>query len=271
MTLQEADVDLLLIARKIWRYRLATLPVLALTLCGIVYALAIKEPVYEASSSYILINPPAPPTAEQIALNPDLGNINSDNPYTRFADQSVVVQVLASAMETESARKSLQSMGADERYTVEPTSGLGYSSPIVKISGLGSTPEAAIRTVRLAGSAVTRQLRQIQSAEGVNPKYMIKTYQVHAPDEAQLRASDKLRLLVGVLTLGAILLFVSVSVADGLGSLRMERATARARSGEEEDPWAGIWSELGEPPDEGGEPAAEPNGSRESPASAPHD
>ena len=42
-------MDLLLIARKIWRYKLATLPVIVLTLCGAVYAVAVKDPVYEAS------------------------------------------------------------------------------------------------------------------------------------------------------------------------------------------------------------------------------
>ena len=96
-------MDLLSIARKIWRYKLSTLPVLFLTLCGAIYVVAVKEPVYEASSSFILINPPAPPTAEEIARDPALGRINSDNPYTRFSDQSVVVEVLASSLTSPSA------------------------------------------------------------------------------------------------------------------------------------------------------------------------
>ena len=45
-------MDLLSIARKIWRYKLATLPVLLLILCGAIYVVALKEPVYEASSSF---------------------------------------------------------------------------------------------------------------------------------------------------------------------------------------------------------------------------
>ena len=94
-------MDLLLIARKIWRYKLATLPVIFLTLCGAVYAVAFKDPVYEAKSSYLLINPPAPPTAEEIARNPQLGRVNADNPYTRYADQSVVVEVLTSALNSD--------------------------------------------------------------------------------------------------------------------------------------------------------------------------
>ena len=57
-------MNLLSIARKIWRYKLATLPVVLLTLFGAAYVVAVKEPVYEASSSYVLINPPTPPTPE---------------------------------------------------------------------------------------------------------------------------------------------------------------------------------------------------------------
>jgi hypothetical protein len=46
-------VDLLSIARKIWCYKLVTLPVVVLALCGAVYVVAVKQPVYEASSSYV--------------------------------------------------------------------------------------------------------------------------------------------------------------------------------------------------------------------------
>ena len=35
-------MDLLLIARKIWRYRIATLPVIALTLLGAIYVVVLK-------------------------------------------------------------------------------------------------------------------------------------------------------------------------------------------------------------------------------------
>ena len=91
-------MDLLLISRKIWRYRIVTLPVIALTLLGAVYVIAIKAPEYKVSSSYILINPPLPPTPDEIARNPALGRINPNNPYTRFSDQSVIVSLLSSSL-----------------------------------------------------------------------------------------------------------------------------------------------------------------------------
>ena len=155
-------MDLLLIVRKVWRYKLVTLPILALIVCGAVMVLAVKAPVYEASSTYILINPPAPPTAEDIARDPTLGRINSDNPYTRFPDQSVVVQIIASTMGSESARQELMASGVNGDYEVAPTSEFGYSTPILQVVGVGPTPEVAIGTSEVVGEATVRQLDRMQ-------------------------------------------------------------------------------------------------------------
>src|SRR5262245_56574907 len=121
-------MDLLSIAQKFWRYKLLTLPVLALMLVGVVYVVALKQPVYAATSSYILNNPPAPPTAQQLASDPSLGHVDANNPYTRFSDQAVVVQVLASAMTNDSVKRALLKAGADPRYQVEPAPGFGFST-----------------------------------------------------------------------------------------------------------------------------------------------
>lgn len=216
-------MDLLAISRKIWRHRLATLPVLVLTLLGAIYVIAIKSPEYQASSSYVLINPPAPPTAEEIAADPKLGRISADNPYTRFADQSVVVDLLASKLSNESARSALEQQGADRAYTVAPSAELGFSSLIVEITGSGSTPQEAVRTADLVGAALTSELDSLQASKGVAPRYRIQTQRVVAPDNAQQRVSGKLRALVGVFAMGAILLFVVISAAEGLAALREER------------------------------------------------
>lgn len=214
---------LLQISRKIWRFRVVTLPVLALTLLGAFYVVALKEPEYEATTSYVLINPPPPPTPEQIATDPRLGRISPDNPFTRFDDQSVIVNLLASSMSNESARRALAQQGADPRYTVAPTGTFGYSSLIMEITGVGSTPESAIETAKLVGAALTRELDRMQASRGVADLYRIRTQLVVAPDHAEQRVSGKLRTLVGVFTLGAILLFMVVSAAEGLTEVRAER------------------------------------------------
>jgi hypothetical protein len=216
-------MDLLMIVRKIWRYRLVTLPVIVVTVFGGAYAYLAKESVYEASASYVLINPPDPPTDQEIARQPALGRVNADNPYTRFTDQSVVVQVLARAATGESARQALTKAGADDRYRVEPGDEFGYSTPIVEITGVGSSPGAAIRTAEVVGDGVTKELDRMQKARGVDPGYWIKTQLVNAPDNAELKASGQLRVLIAVLALGTVLLFVIVSLGDAVTTLRAER------------------------------------------------
>ena len=50
-----------------------TLPIIGLTLIAAFYVVAVKAPGYKVSSSYVLINPPPPPTADQIAQQTGAG------------------------------------------------------------------------------------------------------------------------------------------------------------------------------------------------------
>jgi hypothetical protein len=220
-------MDLLAIARKIWRHKLFALPVIVLTLAGAAYTVAVKKPLYQAASSYLLISPPPAPTADQIARNPELGKLRADNPYTRFSDQSVVIEVLARTMNSESARRSLVRAGADPRYMVSSAVRFGASSPIVQITGTGSTPEAAIGTAKIVGNAVVGELDRMQKEQDVDATYRITTLQVEFPTGAQLQASGQLRMLVGVLGLGTVLLFLVISVTSALEGLARERREAQ--------------------------------------------
>ena len=201
------SMTLLLIGRKVWRYKLVTLPILALMFVGAVYVVAIKKPVYTTTASYILVNPPAPPTPDQIARDPKLG-AGSNNPYTRFSDQSIVVQILAARIGSQQARQSLAAQGADPRYTVAPDVSFGFTAPIVQITGTGATPAEAITTANVVGRALTRLLDQMQQVHGVAPNYRITSQLLVGARQATLKASGKLRGLVAVLALGGVLLFL---------------------------------------------------------------
>jgi hypothetical protein len=193
-------MDLRLIARKIWRHKLITVPVILLMLAGAAYVIAVKQALYEASSTYLMISPPAAPTVEEIARNPELGKVKADNPYARFADQSVVINVLKRTMSSESVRKMLLKAGADPRYTLSAIE-FGASVPIIQVKALASTPEAAMRSAKVVGHAVVDELDRMQKAHDVDRAYRIKAIQVQAPDGARRKASNPLRMLVGVLGL----------------------------------------------------------------------
>src|SRR4051812_28686168 len=226
-TFQETEtMDLLSIMQTLWRHRIATIPVIALTVLGCFYVVAIKAPVYEATASYILFNPPAPPTPEEIAADPALGRIKTDNPYTRFGEQSVVVDVLSRTMSADAARQALVRKGADSRYIVQGSASFGMSSPIIQITGVGSSSQAALDTATIVSSAVKSELDRMQAAYGTDARYRIKPLQIDFPDRAQLRASGKIRMLVGVLALGGILIFLVVSFLNGVAEWRAQQRLA---------------------------------------------
>ena len=212
-------MTLLLVGRKVWHYKLATLPILALMFAGAVYMVAIKKPVYTTTASYILVNPPAPPTPDQIASNPKLGS-GSNNPYTRFSDQSIVVQVLAARLGSEQARQALAAQGADPNYTVAPDVSFGFTAPIVLITGTGSSPAGAVTTANVVGRELTRLLDQMQGVQGVAANYRITSQVLVGARRATLKASGELRGLVAVLALGGVLLFLVISVLDAVAILR---------------------------------------------------
>jgi hypothetical protein len=214
-------MSLLLILGKLWRYKLATLPVLLLIVAGAFYVIAVKAPTYEASSTYILVSPPAPPTDDEIARNPELGKIHSDNPYMRYGDQTVVVQLLASRMNSEEGMRALAAQGAGP-YTVASSPAFGFSAPIAQITTMGTTPAEAIKTANLVGRALTRELDGMQAARGTDSKYRIKAEAIVVARGATLKASGKLRAFVAVFALGLVLLFIVVSVGDAVSALRAQ-------------------------------------------------
>jgi hypothetical protein len=220
-------VDLLSIIRKIWRYKFVTVPVLLLTMVGAAYVVGVKKPTYEASSSFALLLPPPPPSADQIAKDPSLARLKTDNPYTRFGDQQVIIQVLANTISSSSARQALARAGVDPRYIVMPSSTFGLASTIVQISAVSSTPAGAVKSARIVDDAVTKELDRMQAQHGTDPGWRIKALSVLPPDNARLQASAQLRTLVGVLVLGTVMLFIVISIADAISTLRYEHMHGR--------------------------------------------
>ena len=56
-------MDLISIARTIFRHKLAMIPAVIITALGIFYVIAIKPPEYQAMATIVLISPPAPAVA----------------------------------------------------------------------------------------------------------------------------------------------------------------------------------------------------------------
>ena len=213
-------MSLLLILRKIWNYKLVTLPIVALVLAGSFYVMAVEPPTYQSSATYILIPPPSPPTATSGSPT----NNRTNNPYSRLSDPSVLVQVLASQLNSDEFRRGLATRGVASTYTAQPSAAFGFSAPIMQITGTGTTATAAVTTTTAVGRALTQTLDQMQQARGVDKAYWITTEAVVPAADATLKPSGKLRSLVAVLVLGTILLFIAISILDAVSAMRSDRA-----------------------------------------------
>jgi hypothetical protein len=231
-------MDLTAIAKTIWRHKLVTLPIIALMFILAVYQVKLKAPVYQADASYILINPPNPPTAEQIAANPALGKLNSNNQLVGYGNLNIIVDLLAERLDTNAERQLLVAKGADSRYTIAPNTTY-LSAPIMDIVGVGSTAAEAMNSAKLVGDNMVSTLNSIQTQQGTSPKYWITAQQLAVPNRAQTQLSSRLRSLIAVLAVGIILLFVAVSTMNGVAERR--RAAKADKAQKEQEQLAADW------------------------------
>lgn len=217
-------MDLLTMVQTIWRHKLATIPVILFVLIGVVYVVGVKAPTYKTTSDYILVNPPAPPTAQQIAKDPALGRINTNNPYANWGDLQYVSSLLTATVTSNPVLGQLEKQGVDPRFTVGPDVTYPLGTPIVQVTGIGSSATAATRSAQLVGQDLGTQLDRLQADQGTDPRYFIKVQDLSPPAAPKEQLSSKLRTLIAVLAVGIILLFVAVSTMTAIEERRVRRA-----------------------------------------------
>jgi capsular polysaccharide biosynthesis protein len=154
-------MDLLALFHGVLRHKLIVLVVLLLTALGDAYVMLGIAPQYESQAQYVLINPPALPTDSDIARDPSLAKLNTNNPYLRLPNPSVVVDVLAQRVSGDAVRKALIQAGADRDYQVTSTAAIG-SGMVVQIVGTGRSPAEASRTLDLVSTRMQRELHDMQ-------------------------------------------------------------------------------------------------------------
>jgi capsular polysaccharide biosynthesis protein len=201
-------MDLLSILQAIWRHKFAAIPVILFTALGALYVLAVKPPVYDASSSLLLVNPPPPPTEAQIAADPKLAKVNANNPYDTLGDLWTADAVVSS-------------VASDWPQAQVGLSANPDNPPIIQITGSGSTPQAAVQAAETVTHAAATDLYLMQKSQGVLNHYMLKAVELVQP-QAKLSVGGKLRSLIAVLGIGLILLFVVISAAQAMERLRMD-------------------------------------------------
>jgi len=219
-------MDPIEVLRRLWQQRWFALPaiLIAVVASALVFALGPRD--YESTASYAVVSPNIPSDA-QIQADPVLGKLNSNNPYLRSSDPSLITSVVMTQLNAPSTADYLKSKGLGTTYTVAPSvSGSGF---IATITGTGATPAQSVATTTELGSMFTSTLREIQKVNGADDRYLYTAIQASAPDRATEKISSRLRTVIIVAVCGIILIFGSVSLGSAL-SARRRRGTPAKRS-----------------------------------------
>jgi hypothetical protein len=221
-------MDVLAIVRALKRHWRWTVPIIVITVLVAGYVYFATPTSYEATASYVLFPAPTAPTPDDIKANPALGLVHADNPYARM-DQSVVVDILAKRVNDDTNRARLEARGADSGYQVVTGGLYGIASPTADIQGTGDSAARAITTAKIVGKDFADNLHEIQAAQGTDEQYMVKAVEVDPPTSATQKSSSRLRSMLAVLGLGALLLFVMISIAEAFDSVKRERIERRSQ------------------------------------------
>lgn len=203
-----------------WRHRWYVLPALLVAVVAAVYVFQFGPREYESRMSYAFVNPRVPTEAE-IELNPQLGNLNADNPYLRSSDANLIVDAVTTRLGASTTEQRLTDAGLGPDYGVGL--GAGGNGFILDIVGVGETPATSVETTLMLGTILEEELRALQTVNGADERYLFTPLVIAEPDSVTEKFSSRLRAVIMVLIGGAVLVAGAVS----LGRFTEERWTRR--------------------------------------------
>jgi capsular polysaccharide biosynthesis protein len=215
-------MDLLNFARTLWRHRWWTLPLVMLTVVAVGYVALAADRTYEARADLVLIGPPGPPSVADMEADPTLANARLDNPYARAFDPTVITEIVARVVAADRDRGELPS-----GYRIDSARRYGSAAPLVEISARASDPLTASTYARDVSNRFVDALQSLQAAEQVHPRSLITTRPMDTGQEPREVLTQRLRAIVGVAALGALILIIFVTTAQAIGE---HRRTTRMRT-----------------------------------------
>jgi hypothetical protein len=215
-------MDVLSLLRLLGRHWRITAPAALLTVLGVGVALQSSSPMYEATGSIVLLSPPEPPEFNDLpesAPPPEVGQ----NPFTRYGDLSVVADILARIMDSDSSRDEFESEGVTGYEVVVNRFQRG---PVVDVTGQGPNPEAATHSTEVVLAEVDTVLTELQQAQGADPDYFIESAPLDPPSTATAMYGSTVRAVIATLAVGALATLGLAALAEALARRRTVRPTA---------------------------------------------
>jgi hypothetical protein len=218
-------MDPVSVFRTLWRQRWYVLPALVITLVAAGYVLQYGPRQYESTISYALVNPDVPTEAEMEA-QPELQEVNSDNPFLRASNPTLITDVMVTRLSSADTADALEARGLSPDYTVA-RGGVGNGF-VLDITGVGGNPDAARDTKAALGAMLIDDLRVVQEVNGADPSYHFKALLIADSTKATEQISSRLRTVIGTMLAGGILVFASVSFGEWAAASRTRRRRDRA-------------------------------------------
>jgi capsular polysaccharide biosynthesis protein len=202
--------------RVLWRRRLVVIPMAVLSFGLCVGAVILAPPTYRSSASVVLINPPAlPATTPQ---NPQIPTA-LQNPYARYNDLSVIVDILVRKLGSESVKNSMKAAGLDGTFEVAANRDF-YRGPIIDVAAQSRTAAKAVEGANIVIRELQTQLKSLQDNTGTAASYYITAQLVVGAGRATTIFSPTLRLVLLVAGVGLILTIGAGLLSDARGRRR---------------------------------------------------
>lgn len=219
------------VLKTIWKYKFWVLPVIVVTLIAGVYVFQFGPRFYESSMSVAIVNPSVP-SEREIELNPELDDVNKDNPYLRSPDPSLITDVVVTRLNSSRTAMDVEAAGLGPEYSVGQ--GVDSNGFVVDITGIGSEPEKAVLTAEFLGERLQEDLRAAQKVNDADDTYLYTSLVIVQPDKPVEQFSSRLRSLIVVALGGGILMLGVLTVATSAA-----RAQNRRRRLSSESPYLG--------------------------------
>lgn len=202
-------MDPLTVITTLWRNKWVTLPVALLTLAACAYVYLLAPRTYEATVSYALAAPDIP-SSYVLEHNSDIAQLNSNNPYLRSNDSSLLAQVVITKLSDPVYVEQLKAAGFGSDFKIAPVASLGMG--LVTVSASSESPAEAVNTAKLVGDQFTSTLLSVQKVNGADDRYLYTPMLVRGPGPAKEMYSNRLRSLIMVGIAGSVILFGALSI-----------------------------------------------------------
>jgi len=216
-------MDPMSVLRTMWRHRRYVLPAVLVTVIAAAFVFQFGPRYYQSSMSYALVNPIIP-TDAQMELNPSLKKLNSDNPYLRASNPTLITDVVVSRLNAGNTADAIAARGLSSDFKVEKDP--GGNGFVIVITGVGTSPSRSLDVTEALSAMLLDDLRTVQKVNGADDTYMYSALLVAAPSRATEQFSSRLRSVISILLAGLVLIFGAVSLGRWVESSRIRRMDA---------------------------------------------